>query len=542
MAYHFAGINKKISVTFGDFRFKTCSMKLFKAMATVAGLTGVSRILGFIRDILTAAILGAGPVADAFFVALKLPNLFRRITAEGAFSVSFVPLYAEKLENQSKAQADQFASNAFSMMLMLLVPFSLLAVIFMPYIIYAIAPGFHDDVVRYDLAVDLSRVTFPYLVLISLAALMGGVLNAHDKFAPFASAPILFNLCLIMALLVFTPVMATPGHAMAWGVFGAGMVQFFWLVYNIKKQARRIRLVRPVFGPDIKRLFRLMGPGVVGAGVMHINLFADLIIASLLSGGAISYLYYADRLNQLPLGMVGIAVGTALLPMLSKAISAKDKKQSANLFNRALEVCMLLALPAAVALFVMPETLISALFERGAFTAEDTAAAAHVLMGYAIGLPAYIAVKVFSTAYWSSQDTLSPVKVSVVITGMNIALSLILIWPFGVAGIALSTGLVGWVQLYLLRRGLKSHAVFDFDARFKMTVAKIAFSSFVMGCVLWILQARLALVAGQGGLASIFVMVGLVVAGLVSYGACVLVTKAVFLDDIKKYIKRERVK
>ena len=514
-------------------------MKLLNAMATVAGLTGVSRILGFVRDILTAAILGAGPIADAFFVALKLPNFFRRVTAEGAFSVAFVPLYSEKLEKEDQKAASLFASNAFSIMLLFLLPFTVLAIIAMPYVIYAIAPGFVDDPVRYDLAVELSRVTFPYLVLMSLTALMGGLLNAHDKFAPFASAPILFNLCIIFALFAFTPIMETPGHAMAYGVALAGIAQFLWLVYHVRKAKLGLRLKRPEFTGNIKKLFKLMGPGVVGAGVMHINLFADLIIASFLAGGSISYLYYADRLNQLPLGMVGIAVGTALLPMLSKAVASKDSAATQNLFNRALEICLLLALPAAAALFVIPETIMGTLFERGVFTASDTAIASKALMGYAIGLPAYVAVKVFSTAYWSRQDTMSPVKISILTTVFNIILSLILIKPFGVAGIAISTGVMGWLQLALLYRGVRKYEDLNFDARFKSVIFKIIFSALLMALTLLLADKYFSDVTYDGEIKRIIGLGGMVVMGLIVYGLSIITTGAIKTSELKKYLKEK---
>lgn len=514
-------------------------MKLLKAMATVAGLTGVSRVLGFIRDILTAAILGAGPVADAFFVALKLPNFFRRVTAEGAFSVAFVPLYSEALEKDGQEKASIFASNAMAVMLAVLVPFTLLAVILMPFIIYVIAPGFGHESLRYDLAVELSRVTFPYLLMMSLTALMGGILNAHDKFAPFASAPIFFNICLIVALLVFTPFADTPGHALSYGIGIAGIVQLVWLIHNVKKSKVKLEVKVPEFTDNIKKLFKLMGPGVIGAGVMHINLFVDLILASLLASGSISYLYYADRLNQLPLGMVGIAVGTALLPMLSKAIAAGDKKETQNLFNRALEICLLLALPAAAALFVMPETLIGALFERGEFEAVDTRNAAAVLMGYAIGIPAYIAVKVFSTAYWSQQDTMSPVKISIMTTGLNICLSLILIWPFGVAGIAIATGLVGWFQLGMLYHGLRKHDTMQFDKRFKGVIAKIIFSTFVMASILLVVDTYISGLSVEGEMGRIISLLGLVLLGLITYGVSVITTGAVKIDELKRYLPKK---
>lgn len=511
-----------------------------KAMATVAGLTGVSRILGFARDILTAAILGAGPVADAFFVALKLPNFFRRVTAEGAFSVAFVPLYSGLMESKEEGQPARFASNAFSIMMLFLVPFTVLAIIAMPLIVDVIAPGFGDDPERYNLAVELSRITFPYLLLMSLTSLLGGILNAHDRFAPFASAPILFNLSLIIGLVCFTPFVETAGHGLSYGIALAGVAQFLWLVYFIRRLKIRIELKIPEFTPNIKKLFRLMGPGVLGAGVVHINLFADMIIASLLASGSISYLYYADRLNQLPLGMVGIAVGTALLPMLSKAIAAGDKGETQKLFNRALEICMVLALPAAVALFVIPETLMSALFQRGEFTAADSQMAAKVLMGYAVGLPAYIAVKVFSTAYWSQQDTMSPVKIAIFTTLLNIALALLLIGPFGVAGISLATGLVAWFQLGFLYRGLQKHDALRFDARFKTAIIKIIFSCAIMSITLLVADKYVSGVMPEGEFGRIVSLITLVVLGLIVYAASVITTGAVKVSDLKRYLLKKK--
>lgn len=514
-------------------------MKLLKAMATVAGLTGLSRILGFIRDILTAAILGAGPIADAFFVALKLPNFFRRVTAEGAFSVSFVPLYSEKIVTEGEEQADLFASNAFAVMLLFLVPFTLLALLAMPFIIYGIAPGFIGDEVRYDTAVELSRVTFPYLLLMSLTALMGGVLNARDKFAPFAGAPILFNLALIVALVALTPILESAGHAMAWGVLGAGVVQFLWLLFWIKRHGVRLRLKKPEFTGNIKKLFKLMGPGVIGAGVMHVNLFADLIIASLLTSGSISYLYYADRLNQLPLGMVGIAVGTALLPMLSKSLAKGNNEEARNLFNRAMEICLLLALPAATALLIIPETLVGVLFERGAFTSTDTMKTSYVLMAYAVGLPAYIGAKVFSSVYWARQDTVTPVKISVVTTILNIVLSLILIRFIGVVGIALSTGLMGWLQFALLRYFCRSDEAARFDNKFKSSLMKIVASCALMGAALFAIDYMIVDLAGASQLTKIASLAGLVGAGLLVYSAGVLGTGAIRLSELKTYMKRK---
>ncbi|MFP4313202.1 MAG: murein biosynthesis integral membrane protein MurJ [Alphaproteobacteria bacterium] len=503
-------------------------MSLLRAMSTVAGLTALSRIAGFIRDILTAAILGAGPIGDAFFVALKLPNFFRRVTAEGAFSVSFVPVYSEALEQKGRDEADEFARNAFVWMLGILSVFVIIIMAAMPWVLYAIAPGFIGDEMRYDLAVELSRITFPYLLFMSLTALLGGVLNALNRFAPFAFAPVLFNLCLIAALLL-NGFFETAGHALAWGILAAGMIQLVWLVICAKRQGFAFKMRRPRYDERTRRVFRLMGPGVIGAGVMHINLFADLILASFLQTGAISYLYYADRLNQLPLGVVGIAVGTALLPMLSKAMSGERYEEARDLFNKALIYCLLLALPAALALAAIPKTLIGGLFQRGAFEAQDTVQTSYVLMAYALGLPAYISIKVFSTVHWARQDTITPVKIAVVATLSNIVLSIILIQFMGVSGIALATGLTGWMQFILHMRHLKDHPAAVLDKNFRRSAAWIVVWSVIMAISLVLLDNYIF-----GGMSDLPKMVLLVAFGLCIYGAGIFFSGIFSLSSLKK--------
>jgi putative peptidoglycan lipid II flippase len=517
-------------------------MKLVKAMATVAGLTGLSRIAGFIRDILTASILGAGPVADAFFVALKLPNFFRRITAEGAFSVSFVPLYTESMELDGPEAADAFASKTLAVMFTILSVFTVLAILFMPWVIYAIAPGFHDDPVRSILATELARITFPYLLLMSMTALLGGILNALDRFAPFAAAPILFNLSLIGALLFLTPVLETAGHAMAWGIFAAGILQFGLLFLCIKRANVGIRFVKPKITGRIKRLFKLMGPGVIGAGVMHINLFADLIIASMLTTGSISYLYYADRINQLPLGIVGIAVGTALLPMLSKTVAAGKTEEAKKLFSRALEICFLFALPAAFGIFMISMPIVVTLFEHGEFTKEDSITTIAVLTSYAVGMPAYVAIKVFSTAFWAKQDTVTPVKVSIIATIFNIGLSLWLAFSmgFGVVGIAVGTATAGWIQFGLLAFFLRNYEEAKLDKDFYIRLIKIfaccyamaIYLAFVRGSVFHLYYPNNAETITQ-----ILSLILLVAGGMIVYGLAVMLTGVVRLRDIKNLLK-----
>lgn len=514
-------------------------MKLFKAMATVAGLTGLSRIAGFIRDIMMAAVLGAGPMADAFFVALKLPNFFRRVTAEGAFSVSFVPLYSEALEKEGREGADNFAGNSMVLMFWILLAFTIMIMAAMPIVISLIAPGFVGDPERFDMAVTLSRITFPYLLMMSISALIGGVLTVHGRFAPFAAAPLLFNLALI-ALLIFAWKFESAAHALAYGVLIAGVLQFVFLYIFIRMQKIRLPLIKPKFDDRTKRLFVLMGPGVLGAGVMQINLFADMIIGSFLPAGSISYLYYADRLNQLPLSTVGIAVGTALLPMLSSAVAAGNAAETRNLFNRALEATLFLGVPAAAALFVLAEPIMHVLFVRGAFTAQDAAMTAMVLKGYCIGLPAYIAVKVFSTAFWSRQDTMTPVKIAILCTLTNIVIALILVQFIGVAGIALATGLVGWLQIVLLARPLRGHESLGLDARFKRAAPRMIGSALLMALSVYGLSLWVMPYLYEAGFVKFLALGGLIASGLFIYALASVASGAINLRDLKQFFVKKK--
>lgn len=514
-------------------------MKLIKAMATVGGLTGLSRVVGFVRDVMTAYFLGAGPVADAFVVALKLPNFFRHVTAEGAFSVSFVPLYAETLQKEGEEEAGKFAGQAFMTMLAILSVFIAIIMLAMPWVIYAIAPGFQAGTEQYDLAVGMSQITFPYLLLMSLAALVGGMLNAHDKFGPFAAASVFFNICQIGFMLI-SDQFPTVGHALSWGVAVSGVVQLAWLWWFLRRYKIQLPLVRPRLSARVRKLYRLMGPGVLGAGIIHVNLFADIMIASFLSAGAISALYYADRLFQLPLGVVGIAVGTALLPMLTKALAADNKGEARDLFNRALEYCLFFTVPAAVALMTVTHDIIQVLFERGEFTAADTARAAPALACLAIGLPAYVGVKIFSSAYWSRQDTKTPVKIAAIMALVNIGVALVLTQFLDVAGIALATGLAGWVQCYFLWRGLRGNDTTMFDARLKRTVPRIAGCALLMGCTIFAISWY-----AQPWFHGVFWQQVAALGFLVGTGAGVYFLSAHFtgifrFGDLKRYFTRRR--
>lgn len=512
-------------------------MSFLRASLTVGSLTLVSRVLGFVRDILTASFLGAGPIADAFFVALKLPNFFRRITAEGAFSVSFIPIFSRTLKQDGEKAALTFAGRSLSWMLLILILFSALALIFMPYVINVIAPGFVDDPLRYDLAVTLTRITFGYLIFMSVVALLGGILNAYDIFAPFAAAPILFNISLITALLFLTQHTATPAHALAYGVLGAGFLQFLWLVFSIKRAGIKLTLQKPTLSKKVSKLFRLMGPGIFGAGVVQVNVFVDMVLASLLPTGAVSYLYYADRLGQLPLGVIGVAMGTALLPKLTKALSGKPSNDANTLFNKALEYSFLLALPAAMALAVIPNTLVSVLFERGAFDHNAMVATARTVFAYAIGIPAFVGIKVFASTFYAHEDTKTPVKIAVVGAIINIVLSLLLIQPLAHVGIAAATSVAAWVQLLCLYVAMKRYDGLYLTKELLSKLIRIALSSSGMGLVLYGANTMLSPYFEGTQTMKILALILLVGIGKAVYAIGIVATRAIIIKEIKTALK-----
>jgi len=517
-------------------------MSFARSVATVGGLTMLSRLAGFARDILTAAVLGAGPVADAFFVALKLPNFFRRLFAEGAFGVAFVPLFATRLRQEGRAAALAFAGEALAVLLAVLVPFTALAVWSMPWLMHALAPGFADEPTKFDMAVAMARLTFPYLMLVSLVALLGGVLNAFDRFGPFAAAPIAFNLTLIAALLLAPRLGLEPGMAMAAAVTLSGVVQLVWMAWACRAAGLSVHVPRPRLTPAVRRLFRLVAPGAVGAGVMQINLFVNVVLASLLPSGAVSYLYYADRLNQMPLGIIGIAIGTALLPVLARHVADGDHAAIRHDVSRALEFSLLLGLPAATALVVAGHPIIAVLFERGAFGAAETAATAWTLAAYAVGIPAFVVAKVFSAAFFARQDTDTPVRVAVVVTLANAALGIVLLPWLAQVGIALATGLTAWLNLGLLARALHRQGHLELDARVRRRAPRIVLAAIGMGTALAAGSAVLAPWLADGATAVRFGALALLVGG----GGAVFFALAhalggADLADLKAFARRERV-
>jgi putative peptidoglycan lipid II flippase len=493
-------------------------MALLRSVATVGSYTLVSRLFGFLRDILTAAILGAGPVADAFFVAQRLPNLFRSLFAEGAFSAAFVPLFAGTMAEHGKERARIFAEDALAVLLAALLGFVLLGEIFMPEVMGVIAPGFGEDPAKFGIAVELGRITFPYLLFIALVALQGGVLNSVDRFAAAAATPILLNLFLIAALLLMYRFGWRDGRALAWAVTAAGFAQFLWLLSSCARAGLALRLPLPRLTAGVRRTLAVMAPGTIGAGVTQLNLLISTALASLLPGGSVSYLYYADRLNQLPLGVVGIAVGTAILPPLSRQVRLGNAAEAVATQNRGVEMALLLTLPAAIALAVLATPILSVLFQRGAFSAADTQATAAALTAYAAGLPAFVLIKVLAPAFFARHDTATPVKVAIAAMASNLCLTLVLMQFLAHVGIALATTAAGWVNALSLLVLLIRRGHFRFDERARRHLPRIATAALGMGAVLVLLRIWLAPALAALQPIRVAALAALVGAGLASFG------------------------
>ena len=514
-------------------------MALVRWAATVGGYTMGSRVLGFVRDILIAAVLGAGPVSDAFFIAFKLPNFLRRLFAEGAFNAAFVPLFAGTLERDGRAAAKSFAEDVLAVLLWALLLLVIAVQIVMPWLMHVLAPGFVDEPGKLDLTVQLTRLTFPYILLISLVSLLGGVLNSLYRFAAVAATPILLNLCLIGALLALSRWTETPGHALAVGVTVGGIVQFVWLIVAASRAGMALRLRRPRLTPGVRRLLVLAAPAALGAGVAQINLVADIIIASLLPEGSVSFLYYADRVNQLPLGVVGVAVGTALLPLLSRQVRAGEGDEAAASLNRAIEMALLLAVPAAAALVVIAGPVIVVLFERGAFGAAESDATAGALTAYAAGLPAFVLIKVLAPGYFARQDTRTPVRIAVLCLAVNVALNLILMGPLAHVGIALATTLAGWLNVCLLAAGLARRGFLRPDARLRRRLPRVIGASAGMAALLWGLAFALETPLETAGL-RIPALAALVVAGLAGYAAFAAAAGVLSVSEMRALLGRRR--
>lgn len=469
-------------------------MKLLKSSAIVGAMTLLSRILGLVRDILLARYLGAGVINDALITATKLPNLFRRMFAEGAFNAAFIPLFARKLEGEGEDAANQFAGEALAALFFLVAIIVVVFQLTMPLSLNLIGGGLdkvgtgaEGDIIPYDLAVLYARMTMPYLLLMSLGALFSGMLNTKNHFAIAAFAPALLNFIWI-GLLIAQDSLQLPPETLALylaiGMTVSGLLQVALLLYGLKRTTMRLPLKRPRLTPGVKRLFTLGVPGLIAAGITQINLLITHNIATL-QEGAPSWLYYSDRLYQLPLGMIGIAMGIALLPSLSRSLRAGDDSGAMMTLNRATEIAAFLTLPAAVALFIMPDFLIGTLFERGRFLPSDTQQTAKALKMFAIGLPAFVLIKVLTPTFFAREDTRTPMIFASASAVVNVAFGFGLFFTIGFYGLALATSIAAWGNVLCLALAQKKRGHFTMDKKLLASLPKMFIASAIMGSALY---------------------------------------------------------
>ncbi|MEH6629523.1 MAG: murein biosynthesis integral membrane protein MurJ [Halopseudomonas aestusnigri] len=543
-------------------------MSLVKNLATVSGFTGISRILGFVRDIFIAAFIGAGPIADAFFVAFRLPNLFRRLFAEGAFNAAFVPLYAGKIEAEGQEAAQIFAEQSHAVMFTFMLVLTSVAMATMPWITYALAPGFEDYALniatqefvelnpqgletllampqgflsKLKYAEQLTFITFPYLFFMVLVALFSGMLNSLGRFAAAAAAPILLNVFFIFTLIVIVPRVEDPGLAMAWTVTAAGFGQLILVYISLKRAGLKMKMRLPRLSSDVKTLMRRMVPGVLSAGAMQINVVIGTAISTFHEAG-VSFLYYAERVYQLPLGMIGIAFGVVLLPELARRLKADDHTGAMRSLNRGMEMALLLTLPATIALVVIPWPIVVTIFERGMFSRETSDATAYALMAFASGLPAYVLVKILQPAFYAREDTVTPFRLALVSIVVNVALSLVLFQFLQYIGIALATAVSSWLNVLMLWIVLIRKDHLKLDGRFISRLPKIMASSVVMGGVLWS-GMRWLRPWFDGALYERIAALSLLIAGgMIVYGLLSLMLGAVRPADFSEMFRRKKIR
>lgn len=521
-------------------------MSLLKSVTTFGGFTLLSRLTGFMRDIVLANFLGAGLASDAFFVSFKLPNLFRSLFAEGAFTSAFVPMFSQKLVSDGKKKAVFFASETISLLSFILFFFVLGFELFMPYIVQILAPGFIGDAGKIELATTLCRITFPFLLFISVVSFQAGVLQSFEKFAAPASAPIILNLTLVLSAFTIAPLMPISAYGFATAVTLAGILEILWLRYALHKIDVKIsphRHFLKIFqNPDIKVLFKRIVPGIVGAGIYQINMALDTILVSLVGTGAISWLYYANRLQQLPLGVVGAAISVALLPILSKQLKAGNLEEGKKTEDKAVEYAVMLSMPFAVLMIVLAIPAVNVLFEHGRFSSEDTVKTAYALVAYAIGLPCYVVVKALMPNFFARGDTVTPVKYSAVVFAVNLVFNLVLMFPFGHVGIATATTIASFVSLFQYIYGLHRKDLWHFSKHLLYKILRITAASVLSGVIVYFADYVFSEfdIWQQGILIRFLILAGLGSLGLASYVILIIFFKVISLSEIRGLLLKKK--
>jgi putative peptidoglycan lipid II flippase len=527
-------------------------MSLVKNTATIGGLTLVSRVLGFVRDQLMAHFVGAGFASDAFLVAWRLPNLFRALFAEGAFSAAFVPMFnrvvaqAEKDGRAGLPTGLRFAEDVLSVLLPFLCVFTTIIMIFPAPIVWLITFGFREGggPEKFALATKLTQITFPYLLLISLVSLMGGIMNSLNRFWVNAAAPVLLNICMISGLLFFrghTGIDTARTQAIA--VTVSGVAQLGWLVWSARQAGVVLRLKRPTLDPQVKTLLKLIWPAAIGAGAVQFNiLISTMLAAGFLGQGAVSYIYYADRLNQLPLALVGIGVGTAILPVISRQIGAGNEAGAIHTQNRAIELSLLLALPAAVGLMIASTPLVRGLLQTGHFTPSDTQASAAVLTAYSFGLPAYILIKVFTPGFYARADTKTPVRIAMIEMACNLALNLFFVFGTNLSyvGLAISGASCAWINVGLLYWVLRRRGQFTIDAQLRRRMVRLLFAALAMAAPLLLIAPLVDPWLGGGIGSRVGGLTLLIAPAALCYFGCAFLFGAFQWSELKALLTRRK--
>ena len=518
-------------------------MNLVKAGGTIGGLTLISRILGFAREMIFARVMGAGMAADAFALAFLIPNLFRRLFGEGAFSQGFVPLFARRLDGAGgMEEAKRFAEEVQAVFLPILIVITLVFVLAMPAFIGVIAAGWSDDPEKFDLAVRLTQITFPYLIFISLVSLFSGILNSLTRFTAAAFAPALLNIALIAALLLVPTGGPATATAMALSVIAGGVLQLALLLIATKRAGLTLKLRPPKMTPRVKELFVLILPATLGAGGYYISQLFYAYFATGLPEGTMVYLSLADRLNQLPLALVGSALGTAILPAISRHIGAGEERQAANIQGRATELAMLLTIPAAVALSVAAEPIMTVLFEGGRFTEADAAVAALVLSIIVAGLPAYVMIKVLAPGFFGRKDMWTPFWITVASLALGVAANFVLVPIFGIAALAATTAGAAWINAIALYVILARRGHFHFEPWLVVRIAKQMLAAAVMaGAILLVRSAFTGFFSGSAA-ERLVATVALVATGALAYFTIAWFTGAMDKEDLLILLRRKKVK
>jgi putative peptidoglycan lipid II flippase len=519
-------------------------MSLARNTAVIGGLTLISRLFGFARDLLLAAALGAGPIADAFFAALRFPNLFRRLFAEGAFSQAFIPVYSKTLASDGQEAADQLAGEALSVLLVITTVLSALAILAMPWINRVLFAGYADDPATFNLATILTQITMIYLICMTVATLFSGVLNARGKFFVAAAAPILLNLCLLVGVWPFRNDPQTAAYAAAIAVSVSGVLQAIWVWLGAKRAGAGGKLAAPRVTPGVKRLAALAVPGAIAGGALQINVLVSQALASF-EQGAITYLNVADRLYQLPLGLIGIAVGVAMLPRLSRLVQEGDDAGARSALDEAVALSMAFTLPAAAAILAIPYFMIDGLYARGAFTAQDAYNVSLALIHYGWGVPAFVLAKIYAPAFFAREDTRGPMRYAITSMVLNVVLGAALFFGLrqmgvhGFPGLAIATSTAAWLNVLLMIRALvKSGAYGPTPAAFGRLV-RILFASAVLFGVLWLANFNRANLEAQFGSKEAAILF-VILAGGTFYFAVAFLVRAVTFSEVRAAFKRER--